>query len=832
VSLKPPATDDPGTPTPSWVRRLLIPSPLEDHPLAPVAVALQVLVVVASLIPVFLALTMPRSYLPRARALEILALAVAIPLIITTRRGKVLTAGTAAIVLMWVILTGACLTASGVRNPAFSGYIVLIAGAGLLLGRKPAFALASASVFSGAVLLALDARGLVPHSDYTPAAIWVFNTLYFVMAASVIGLASRQVIQMSDRARRENIDRLQAEAALRESDERFRRIADASHEGIVFTERGVVVDANPQIGRLYGYEMSEMIGRPVQDFLAPASIELVEAHIGSGAEDAYEIQLLHKNGTEMYAEARIRSIPFEGRQIRVTALRDITERKRAEDERLRLVSAIEQAAELIVITDLEGRIHYVNRSVETIAGHRREDLVGQPVRRLLGLDERDADFRELLHSARAQVPWLGRLRCRRIDGTPYVADISLAPVRSVTGEAVALVGVGRDITRDLLMEDQLRQSQKMESIGQLAGGIAHDFNNLMQPILGYADLMLDELPVEHPHHEQLEIIRDAAARATRLTQQLLTFGRKQVVELRSIDVGRVAQEFQPILRRTIREDIDIEVHASAGPVVIKGDTQQIEQVLMNLAVNAQDAMEHGGRLSIDVSRIDVSEEQSRARPDIPAGSYVRMSVADTGSGIDPEAIPHIFEPFFTTKEKGKGTGLGLATVYGIVTQHQGHVRVESAPGKGTSIDVYLPRRDDASLQVPTPTPSLSTRTGTELVVVAEDSDMVRGIVCGALRQDGYRVIEVAQPEQCLAILEAQPERPDLLLTDVVMPRMNGRQLHEQLAARYPGLRVLYMSGYLDDVIGRHGVLEDGVNYIQKPFSVKALSTKVREVLGQ
>jgi PAS domain S-box-containing protein len=707
---------------------------------------------------------------------------------------------------------------------------VIIAGAGLLLGRRAAYTAAAASLASGLVLLVLDANGLVPHRAYTPAAIWVFNAIYFIMAAAVLSLATSQVTSLSALARRESAERRQTEAQLLESEERFHRIANAAHEGIVFSEHGIVTDANQQLAALLGYEVREIIGRPVRDFVAPESLDVVTAHIRAGSEESYEHLLLRKDGSRLDVEARARTVPFEGRQILVTALRDITDQKRAGEERLRLVSAIEQAGEMITISDPQAVVQYVNRTAEQCSGYRRSAVVGHPVGLMLGANDDDPVYQTLRKQVTAGHSWIGRLACRRKDGSPYMADLSVAPVRAPSGEVVAVVGVGRDVTADLAMEEERRQAQKMETIGRLAGGVAHDFNNLLSPILGYAELMLNDLPAEHPYREPVFVIHAAADRARRLTQQLLAFGRKQVIEVSPIDLAQVVRDFERILRRTIREDIEMNVRLSPEPSTIEADTRQVEQVLMNLAINAQDAMTHGGHLSIETVSVTLSRQEPGAYPDIPAGSYIRLTVGDTGSGIDPSIIPHIFEPFFTTKEKGRGTGLGLSTVYGIVTQLHGHIRVESTAGVGTRFHVYLPRLDGVGAPVLQNAGAVTTHAGHETVVVAEDNDMVRGLVCGALRRRGYNVIEVAQPEQCLALLGAHEATPDLLLTDVVMPKVNGRELHVSLSARYPGLKVVYMSGYLDDVIGTHGVLEEGVNFIQKPFSLEALATKVRDAL--
>ena len=814
-----------------WLSRLTTPA-LDGHELEAVGVGLQLLVFVGWFIPLALMLTMPSWYLTRGVILEIVALAAGVPAVVAARRGHVLAAATSAIAAMWVILTGATFTNGGTANPAFFGYVVLVAAIGMLRGRRSAFALAALCIAVGAGVVAMETRGLIRQRTYPPAALLVFNAAYLVMAAGVLTLASRRMTTADDSARLAKEQHLQAEIQLRESEERFHRLADSAYEGIVFTDRGVVFDANRQVGAMLGYEVSEMIGRPVSDFTAPESLDVVASHIREGYEEPYTHTMLRKDGTRAEVEARGRTVPLAGRQIRVTALRDVTEETRAAEERLRLLSAIEQAGEMIVITDPRGRVVFANRAVEQITGRSRPEVTGRPIVGLLGANQDDPVYLDMRRRAAAQQHWSGRITCTRSAGSAYVLDLTVSPVRTPAGAVVAMVGVGRDISAELGQEERLRQAQRMETVGQLAGGIAHDFNNLMSPVLGYAELLLDELPAESPYREPVSIIRTAADKARQLTQQLLAFGRKQVIQVQPLDLNVVVTEFTRFFRRTIREDVEVAVNVTTEPSIVEGDSRQLEQVLMNLAINAQDAMPHGGRLVLETSAVSVPEDVP-ANPDLPPGRYVRLTVTDSGGGIDPDVLPHIFEPFFTTKEKGRGTGLGLSTVYGIVLQQSGHIRVETSAGVGTTFSVFLPRLDPGAMPHVSPRVDVATDSGgSETIVVAEDDEMVRNLVCSALRQRGYHVVEVAQPEDCLRILDEHGRRPDLLLTDVVMPKVNGRELFAQVNGKYPGVKVLFMSGYLADVIGSHGVLDAGVSYIQKPFSLSVLTMQVRGVLDR
>ncbi|MBN1345084.1 MAG: response regulator [Phycisphaerae bacterium] len=380
------------------------------------------------------------------------------------------------------------------------------------------------------------------------------------------------------------------------------------------------------------------------------------------------------------------------------------------------------------------------------------------------------------------------------------------------------------------LEGQLRRSQRMESIGRLAGGIAHDFNNLLSPILGYADIALMDLAPDHPLYTALMQIRGAAERARGLTRQLLAFGRKQMLEVKVIDLGELVSGFERMLRRTIREDITIELRIDAKGGCVFADPSQIEQVLMNLAVNAQDAMPNGGKLVIETGTATLTEDDVRTHAGAKCGSYIVLSALDTGCGMDAPTQERIFEPFFTTKPPGQGTGLGLSTVYGIVKQHGGHIRFESRPESGTVFRVFLPQAEGPPEHLAAPSVSQPGKRGNETVLVVEDDESVRGLVHQMLRSHGYDVHTAGTPEEAFRFVARSDRPPDLLLTDVIMPEMNGPELYETLAKSRPELAVLYMSGYSDEVIAHHGGIRRGIHLLAKPFSVETLTNKVREVL--
>jgi signal transduction histidine kinase/ActR/RegA family two-component response regulator len=412
------------------------------------------------------------------------------------------------------------------------------------------------------------------------------------------------------------------------------------------------------------------------------------------------------------------------------------------------------------------------------------------------------------------------------------------PVRG-TAEAAMMAQAVNDMTTSLRhwyeeakrRDDELRQTQKLEAIGQLAGGVAHDFNNLLTAIKGYGELVLEAMPTGDPRCDDIDAILQAADRAASLTRQLLAFSRRQVVTPRVISLGRVVAETEKILRRLIGEDITLTMSIDLGTGLVKADPNQMEQVLLNLAVNARDAMPQGGTIRMAVTNVvfrDAPDERHRV---LPPGHYARLSVTDTGCGMPAEVVSHIFEPFFTTKEEGKGTGLGLATVYGIVNQAGGTIDIETEVNHGTAFHVYLPQTTEAETAANAePSTGDVDRRGTETILLVEDELRVETLIANALRQAGYSVLEAANGDEALALSYAHATSIDLLLTDVVMPGMNGRELAERLKLTRRETRVLYMSGYSDDAILRHGLKTASVHFIQKPFSMKALAAKIRETL--
>ncbi|MFO0606202.1 MAG: PAS domain S-box protein [Polyangiales bacterium] len=620
-------------------------------------------------------------------------------------------------------------------------------------------------------------------------------------------------------------ERRRMETALRRSEARYRLLHESLRDGFVQVSMdGRIVDCNDVYCAMLGYTRDE-IQRLTYVDLTPARWHEAEAAIvreqilPRGYSEVYEKEYRRKGGEVFPVELRtILARDEGGRPVAMWALvRDITGREAAREELRRQQRRLEEESRineillgslpgLFCLVDGDGRVLRQNRGIAT-------EGAGPGVLALVARALREGE-------ANADLEFVGG------DGRRAVLDVTARRVE-IGGSPCALV-TGSDVTArntELRTKDeQLRQAQRLESVGRLAGGVAHDFNNLMSVVLCNADFALDELRDASPLREDILDIRRAGQRAAALTRQLLAFSRKQVLSPQALDLNKVIADVQKMLARLLGEDIDIALHLAGDLGSVLADPGQLEQVIVNLCVNARDAMPHGGRLTVETARVE------RALPDASSapGPCVMLSIADTGCGMPPEVRDRVFEPFFTTKELGKGTGLGLSTVYGIVKQSGGDIRVESEPGRGTTFEVYLPRVDAPAVDV-RPRPVTAMPTGSEAVLIVEDEDTVRRLAERVLRKAGYDVLAAANGGEALLLSEKHGP-VDLLLTDVVMPHMSGRELADRLARASPGLGVLYMSGYTDDAIVHHGVLEPGARLLAKPFSAAELTRKVREAL--
>jgi two-component system, cell cycle sensor histidine kinase and response regulator CckA len=505
-----------------------------------------------------------------------------------------------------------------------------------------------------------------------------------------------------------------------------------------------------------------------------------------------------------------------------------TEPAKSEGTIRTLVAAIEQMVEMLVVTDFDGKILYCNPAFEKITGYSKNETVGQNPRFLQSGKHSVEFYRQLWSTIKQGTVWNGRLINRKKDGTFYNQDSTISPIREASGEISGFVAVNLDVTEKLELERQYLEAQKLESVGRLAGGLAHDFNNLLTVINGYADFLLQQLDTEDPYRHYAEEIGKAGAHAASLTKQLLAFSRNQMIEPRVLDLNHTIQGAVPMLQRLIGSDIVLATRLASFSGRVMADPEQIHQIIMNLVINARDAMPAGGRIDIKTSDVDLNEEMARTHPDAKPGPYVLMSVTDTGHGMAEAIRPQIFEPFFTTKAVGKGTGLGLSTVYGIVRQSGGWIELWSEVGIGASFNIYLPQNNGYVLPEP---PAIGARPerGGETILLVEDHDAVRSYTRNALEKWGYRVVEASNGEQAIRVATCYLEEIHLLLTDVVMMGMNGHELSRRLIGLRPNMKAVFLSGHTSDALARRG-LPDGMVFLQKPFSPDEIAAKVRKAL--
>jgi PAS domain S-box-containing protein len=618
-----------------------------------------------------------------------------------------------------------------------------------------------------------------------------------------------------------------------------------------------------------------LIGATVADLVPPALRDAVTrdfADLLNGSLRQFESASLTRDGREVPVEIRATPIEYDGKPSVLLHVRDITERKLSEaalrSSEMLFHSVWENSVDGMRLMDEHGTIVAVNDAYCRLAGLSREQLEGQPFACVYADSENPAELLREFQEKFAQNALL-KSAGRRItlhDGRVLKLENSNSLVE-VRGGTPLVLSVFRDVTRQDQLEDQLRQAQKMEAIGQLAGGIAHDFNNILTVIHGHASLLLateagravpgpravpgsqqfepstlnplsrrsqaeaDQLSTSPPTIRCAQQIVQAADRAAALTRQLLAFGRRHLMQTRLLDLNEVVGNLSKMLGRVLGEDIALQLNYSSQPAIVEADASMMEQVLMNLAVNARDAMPRGGVLSLGIACVEIDASHVAQQPAARPGHFVCLSAADSGCGIEPENLHRIFEPFFTTKAVGKGTGLGLATVYGIVNQHQGWIEVESQVGCGTTFNVYLPLSEKAVAQTSEPDLEHHVRGGHETILVVEDEAPVRELVCGLLAGFGYQIIQAESGAKALQIWASCKDQVDLVLTDLVMPdRLNGRELAEKLWADKPQLKVIFTSGYSAEVVGKQFVIGDDMTYLQKPYHPKTLASVVRDSL--
>ncbi len=514
---------------------------------------------------------------------------------------------------------------------------------------------------------------------------------------------------------------------------------------------------------------------------------------------------------------------------------EVDERTRAEEQlaetNQRLRALIDASPLAIIRLDLDGNVMSWNRAAEQIFGWTEEEVVNRPLPTVPGGEEER--FRDLLTSAARGETLNGfEAQRRRKDGRLIDIRLWTAPLVNAAGEIRGKIVIAADFTQQRRLEEQFIQAQKMEAIGRLAGGVAHDFNNVITVVSGYGHMLSEGVKDDPVLRDAADEVLKAADRAAALSGQLLAFSRRQFIQPNVVDLNALVSNLQRMLGRVIGEDVEMKVILRPGAANVRADAGQIEQVIMNLAVNARDAMPNGGRLTVEITNVELDENYTRTHAGVRPGPYVMLAVSDTGVGMDAETRAHLFEPFFTTKERGKGTGLGLSTVYGIVKQHGGDIWVYSEPGKGSTFKIYLPQAGKAAAAAATAPEAPRPKPGTETVLVVEDEEGVRRLVREILESHGYTVLEADSGAKALEIGEQRQGPIDLLVTDVVMPQMSGRDLAEALMMLRPDMKVLFLSGYADRAVVEHGVIELGAGFLQKPFTPQTLAQKVREALDR
>jgi PAS domain S-box-containing protein len=626
----------------------------------------------------------------------------------------------------------------------------------------------------------------------------------------------------------------------RAADERYRSFFELGAVGMAITGRERrFLEINDRLCEMLGYTREELASIPWDRITYPDDLpkdaEVMEALL-SGAKDTdrWDKRFIRKDGSVLNATIAIKAVRDEAGGLRYTTavIQDMTTRALAEqalrrsEERYR--DLIENAHDIIYSHDMEGNYLTVNSAVEHITGYTLEEALRMNIKDTVVPEELPRVEEMIRRKLQGEQMTAYELNIRAKDGRIVTVEVNTRIVYR-DHEPIAVQGIARDITGRKRLEEQLQQAQKLESVGRLAGGIAHDFNNMLTAINGYSDLALRRIRPDDPVRSYIEEIKKAGERSALLTNQLLAFSRRQILHPQMVRINDVINDTANMLKRLIGEDIELETHLKPTVGSIKFDTGQLAQILMNLAVNARDAMPDGGKLTVETSNIFIDPQYASSHVGLLPGAYVMLSMSDTGTGIPQDIQERIFEPFFTTKGVGKGTGLGLATVYGIVRQSGGGIFVYSEEGHGSTFKIYIPRVADEAVQETLASPPQRLAVGSETILLAEDEELVRSLSRKILEACGYRVIEACDGVEALEIL-ARDEEIDLLLTDLIMPRMGGRELAERLQAVRPELPILFASGYTDEAIVRHGVLDSSTNFIQKPFTIDDVARKVRDML--
>jgi PAS domain S-box-containing protein len=634
-------------------------------------------------------------------------------------------------------------------------------------------------------------------------------------------------------------DRKQIEDKLLISEEKFRALAEQSIAGNCLLQDGKFVYVNPRLAEMLSFSQDEMIGLAVLDLVSKADRDMVRENIrkrisGELSFIHYTFSALKKDGSEVPLEVHGSKMLYNGRPAIMATVLDITERKKAEEALLasekKFRGLLENIQLIAVILDLEGNITFCNDYLLRLTGWSSDETLGRNWFDIFLPEDVKGYVKSvfranitrgtMLHN---EIPIITR------QGVLRQIVWNIAVLHDSDGNVAGTASIGIDVTEHRMLEEQLRQAQKMEAIGHLAGGIAHDFNNILSAIVGYAHLTLLKMKDNDSSRINIEHILASSGRAASLIQSLLVFSRKQVILLKLVDINEILYDIKTILCRIIGEDIDFKADAPVVHLIVKADKSQIEQALMNLATNARDAMPHGGTLTITAEEAEINGRFIQMHQFGKPGRYAVIKVADTGVGMDEKTKKNIFEPFFTTKEVGKGTGLGLAMVYGTIKQHNGYINVYSEPGKGTIFKIYLPLAESGEhLAEKKVTSNVSA--GTEMILLVEDDEIVRVIIRSLLEESGYRVLEAIDGEDGLRLFKDNREKIDLVLSDMIMPKMQGWKMYDEIKKLSPDIKTLFISGYPADVIDRKSFSEKEKNIMDKPVIPDELLRKIREIL--
>jgi two-component system cell cycle sensor histidine kinase/response regulator CckA len=606
-------------------------------------------------------------------------------------------------------------------------------------------------------------------------------------------------------------------------------------------EDGRILEINPMAQRLSGMSRPDLLKESVASMFRSSQqggiTRLRRAYRVTGlffhSQDGFFLRQRNQ-GTWLPVNLTVARLHARPKTLGLITARDVSEQKRVEtalrESEQSHKDLIETANDIIYTTDLTGKLTSINAAGERLTGYAREELLKMNIMQLIAAECKEVASRMYEFNLDQKGRTTYDLEIVNRTGNRIALEIS-SQVLHRAGKMVGVQGIARDMSERRLLEEQFRQAQKMEAVGQLAGGLAHDYNNLLTVITGYTDVLLNSFAESDSSFPFLTEIREAAERATALTGQLLAFSRRQILQPVVLDLNARVRETVKMLRRLIGEHIEIVMELDSGLNCVNTDPGQVDQTLMNLAVNARDAMPNGGKLTISTANVIFNERDRTGFQEVQPGQYIRLSVCDNGCGMDNRTKARIFEPFYTTKEVGKGTGLGLSMVYGFVKQSNGHITVESEVGRGTTFSIFLPTAAASRPDIIIPALKQHPDRGTETVLLVEDEDSVRTLVRIALQREGYTVLEACHGLDALRIHENCSGVIDLLVTDVVMPQMGGRELAERLTAVTPNLKILYLSGYTDDVLMR-GTLLEGSPFLQKPFSPEALAIKVRTLLDE